>query len=229
MFHDPLLMTKVASSGGGGGGAASIDWMGSAVSTTYQGTFTFNTQPFGAAASDREIMIVIEGDTGYATVSSATIGGVTATISTTVFAASGTAMTLIRAIVPTGASGTVVITWSAYITACVIGIYRVAGRSSPGDAPTGGGSSTGNTAGKSISSLSVAVGGFVIAGRSITSSSTGYTLSGLGTASDADVTSGYCAVRFGHSPIAESAASGSVTFGWDYERFHVVYVWIFGG
>jgi hypothetical protein len=102
-------------------------------------TYTFSGENFGAAASTREIFVGVSWAAGALTrsISSATIGGVAATIqrqtnlSDSVSQSVGAAV--IFAAVPTGTSGDIVITFSGGNTACVIGSYRVIGRTSFSD------------------------------------------------------------------------------------------------
>ncbi len=100
-------------------------------------TYTFSSASLGAVSSKRGIIIPwlsIDGDTGN-TFSSATIGGVSATnhesfvdeiLGPDDFALGG----ILTAVVPTGATGDVVIVLSTSSIACAITVYRIVGYSS---------------------------------------------------------------------------------------------------
>lgn len=88
-------------------------------------TYSFTGVNFGAPSSTRLIVVCIAGyrDNG-GTVASATIGGVTATIHANNSIGNGSIAT-ISAVVPTGTSGTVVISWSILQAATTIDVYAL--------------------------------------------------------------------------------------------------------
>jgi hypothetical protein len=95
--------------------------------TNNQTSYTFSGANLGAAAADREIIIgvVTRGNTTTRTISSASIGGVTADVRAT--AGDGGSFDcafLISANVPTGTTGDVVITFSGGVTKCGLMMYR---------------------------------------------------------------------------------------------------------
>ena len=91
-------------------------------------TYTFAGQNLGSAASDRYIVVaVMSRKAGASTsISSVTVGGVTATIvAQTSNTVSNTSVTGIAiAAVPTGVTGDVVVTFGAATARCAIGLYR---------------------------------------------------------------------------------------------------------
>ncbi len=92
--------------------------------------YTFSTQAVGTPASDRRVVVAVHGGvSGGTTLSSATIGGIAATIilqSTPV----GLTGAIIIASVPTGTTADVVLTWAAEIERCAVSVYRMVGASS---------------------------------------------------------------------------------------------------
>lgn len=93
-------------------------------------TYTFSTQDLGAEAADRYILVGIgwrQAASADRSVSSATIGGVSASIirGSDHVGAGGTA--IIGAEVPTGTTGDVVITFNAGNSRCLIGVARCTG------------------------------------------------------------------------------------------------------
>ena len=96
-------------------------------------SFSFTSQSFGEAASDRYILVAASGrksgGTGTNTgVASMTIGGVSAAQIVTSTSNSANIIQLWGAAVPTGTSGTVAITWNVAQNKCGIGVYKMTGR-----------------------------------------------------------------------------------------------------
>lgn len=125
-------------------------------------TYTFASQNIGAAASDRLVIVAYSSINGNGTgvgISSVTIGGVTATIAHS----SGTNVSagLAWALVPTGTTASIVLTFAIGQTNCVAATYRLTGQQSSTafdtDTPAGGA-----TAARSAS-IDVPAGGCVIA------------------------------------------------------------------
>lgn len=123
-------------------------------------TYTFATQNLGTAASDRYIIVAISGREvggGSATVSSCTIGGVTATINKQA-EANGDQLAMCVANVPTGATGDIVVVWSTGMTDCFIAAYRATSLASTTATDTGS-----STAAAPTYDIDVVAGGFAIA------------------------------------------------------------------
>lgn len=105
-------------------------------STSGATTYTFNTISLGDANTSREIFIIVNWTTTAArTLSSATIGGVTATIASQ---ANGTTSGegCIFASVPTGTTGTIVFTLSGAATRVHFSVFRVVNRINKGQTST---------------------------------------------------------------------------------------------
>lgn len=93
-------------------------------------TYTFPSQNLGTASAGRYIVALIAGSSGTSgrTISSVTIGGVSASQLGFVSEAGSTrASSIWIAAVPTGTTGDVVITWSAGMGRCGVGLYSLTG------------------------------------------------------------------------------------------------------
>lgn len=140
--------------------AVSLAFLQATGSTSDLTTYTFSSQNLGTAASDRYIIVAAscrKADPA-ATLSSATIGGVSATIihqSTR----GGNTVALFAAAVPTGTTGDIVVTWSTGVLRCGIGAYRVTGS----DATTYHDRDVGTEVNNPIATIDVPAGGFAIA------------------------------------------------------------------
>lgn len=106
-----------------------LSFLQSANSTTDTNAYTFSAQNLGAEASDRYIAVTVNGRKAGATtsISSVTIGGVTASIA--VQRANTITNTSIAGIViaavPTGTTGDIVVTFADTLARCAIGVYRI--------------------------------------------------------------------------------------------------------
>lgn len=98
----------------------SSEFRTSVVDATDQTTYTFNNVDIGVAHSTRRVVVAVA---SVSTISSATIGGVSATIHIQV--GSGDQAGLISAVVPTGTTATISITFTAAGLMCGIGVYRL--------------------------------------------------------------------------------------------------------
>lgn len=112
--------------------ASDVSFLQAAEDAADQTTYTFAGQDFGAEASDRYIIVGIgsrDTGSGAKTVDSVTIGGVTATIVRQAQNATtnSTVGALAIAAVPTGLSGSVVVTFSEQMLRCGIGVWRIVG------------------------------------------------------------------------------------------------------
>lgn len=153
------------SAGGGGGGAPSPS--ASFIAVTHgNNTGVFAGVSFGAALSTRRVVVAVHWGEGtiHRSLSSATIGGVAATIHVQrghTGGVTGLGSAIISAAVPTGATGTVDLTFAGAITDCSIGVYRLTGmNSSPTD--TGSDQTTVTTGTLSVT-VTVPTAGIVIA------------------------------------------------------------------
>jgi hypothetical protein len=102
----------------------SLEFRVSAVDATDLTTYTFSTVDIGVADSTRRVIVGVAGAAGAArTLSSATIGGVSATIHTNLSSADHSS--LISVLVPTGTTATIVLTFSGGMISAGIGVYRL--------------------------------------------------------------------------------------------------------
>lgn len=104
-------------------------------------TFTLTTVNFGTAASDRDIFVLASGTRGSSldtSISSATIGGVSATIGmpTPTGATVNAQAFICWATVTSGTSGTAVVTFANAVSNPSFAIFAVTGRNTTGAAPT---------------------------------------------------------------------------------------------
>jgi hypothetical protein len=114
----------------GGDNITALSFIESKTSTADATTYTITGVDFGAADSNRRVVVGFASRSANAghSVSSATIGGITATVLAQHTANVGgghTLVALIAADVPTGASGTVAVTLSNGAVRAIIGVYRI--------------------------------------------------------------------------------------------------------
>lgn len=108
-------------------GAPALTFLQHTENVTPATTFTFAGQNLGAADVTRRIVVAVTwGDAATAaTLSSATIAGVAATLHTPVLGSIAGRCSMISALVPTGTSGSIVINLSGGTPdRCSIGVYR---------------------------------------------------------------------------------------------------------
>jgi hypothetical protein len=121
-------------------------------------SYTFSSQPFGAASSGRVVVVAIGSKIGSGshTISSVTIGGVSASI---LVQRSSSDLTggIVAAVVPTGTTGDVVVNLSTAVAQCGVAIWSSTGL--PGAVAT----DTDSNTDLSALTLNVDPGGFVIA------------------------------------------------------------------
>ncbi len=175
--------------------------------TTDTTTYTFASQNLGAAASDRRIIVCVHTrwGAGTPTLTSVTVGGVTATISVNnsilTGGTQGNRAAIAIAEVPTGTAGNIVVTFSSTMVRCQIGVYRATGIATAA-------SSTGSDVTATLSvTLTAPTDGFVIAAYSDSPPATA-TWSG-------GVSGDYSALveTFLRVQAASAYLSGSVTIG----------------
>jgi hypothetical protein len=142
---------------------------------------TFATQNIGAAHAERIIVCAICADTTPVTLSSATIGGITAAIDVqnddaTEFAA------VISAAVPTGTTATVVLNFANAALDVSIALYRFVGLNS--QTPT---ATTSNDDDPTASTINVSANGFIVGCASFDADTTAITTVGVTENYDADI------------------------------------------
>jgi hypothetical protein len=118
-------------SGIGAAKPTAVAYQAFAGSSIEASSFTFSSQAFGTASSDRVIIVVVTlNHTSTRTISAVTIGGQSATI--LVQQASGDLTCgIVAASVPTGTTGSVVVTPSASCDACGVAIFSSTGLAGP--------------------------------------------------------------------------------------------------
>lgn len=128
--------------------------------------YTFSGVDIGTATSDRRVIVSASANNGTETVSSLTVGGVTADI---IGQSQGGNLTtaLCVAHVPTGTTADIVVTWTGAQLRCGIGWWIATGLSSntPNDSGT-------SNAGPQSISITALEGGFIVAGCACLSATT---------------------------------------------------------
>lgn len=116
-----------------------VIYRGHAESTSDLTTYTFAAQPIGDAAADRRVHVGVGGSQSIRTISSVTIGGVTATQNIQHSGDQASTAAIYTANVPTGTTADVVVVWSGGQQRCGIGIWSSTGLTSDAaiDADTG--------------------------------------------------------------------------------------------
>jgi hypothetical protein len=107
---------------------AEVTFLGSDVGTDNTSSYSWTSVNFGAAASDRFLVVAVYGDAGStnANVNSVTIGGVSASLLGTAVGNGTTAQCQFwGAIVPTGTSGTIAISFSATRASAAYGLWSI--------------------------------------------------------------------------------------------------------
>jgi hypothetical protein len=116
------------------GDPGGLEYLDSDTSTTDLTTYTFSGMDFGDANADRKIIVCIQGHANSArSISSVTIGGVTATelVSQADASVGGHRAAIYGAAVPTGTSGNVVVTFSGSMLRASAHTYRKLGSLTP--------------------------------------------------------------------------------------------------
>jgi hypothetical protein len=147
----------------GGGTPFGITYIGDNSNTTAGATFTFTSQAIGTADPTRIVAVGISHGANLVTVSSVTIGGISATQAPGALqTGSFIATDIWYAAVPTGTTATIVINYSASETRMALVVYSVVGTSSAFSA-AGGQGLTGGGIASLTATLSTPVGGGAIA------------------------------------------------------------------
>lgn len=179
--------------------AASIALTATDLSTADLSTYTFTGKAIGAADAGRYVVVVAGHSAGaQRALTSATIGGVSATTLLTVNGADGfSAVHIIIALVPTGTTATVVLNYNNGVLRVGIAVYRLIDLLN-GTAYAAG-SDTAATSGVVTTTLNVPAGGVAV-GCAVTGDGTAWTWS-AGLTEDSD--------QFPESQIAVSSGSGA--------------------
>ena len=162
MLGSKLLMAAAGAGGGGVVISLTANVVVTANSTNYSGLF--DGIAIGTAADDRVIAVVMSAaraTAGARTVSSCTVGGVSAALVARQTSTNGDAHEIWSAVVPTGTTADIDIVFSSSMGSCGIGVYNIEGADG---APA---SATAVDTGTALSqSLTVPVNGGAIAGGS---------------------------------------------------------------
>lgn len=142
--------------------SAAISATGSASSTGNNTTYTFNNVSIGTAATNRVVVVIVQ---TQATLSTVTVGGISATI------VGSTSCYIAYAVVPTGTTATIVVTHTASTTRCYVDTYRVI----PGFSTTPYASINDSTANTTSSGIAVTAGSVVVLAATNTANNTAIT------------------------------------------------------
>ncbi|MDP6584476.1 MAG: hypothetical protein QF535_07450, partial [Anaerolineales bacterium] len=135
-FNLSYNMTNVTVEGTGDGANVTLNKTGVTVSfiaatddtSNQASTYTFSGQSFGAAAANRQIVVVVQGaHNAGRTVSSMTIGGISAAQINRAGSSTNYPVEIWSAAVPTGASGSIVVVWSGSSNRASIGVWAMYG------------------------------------------------------------------------------------------------------
>lgn len=151
-----MIITPVANAD-----PATVAFITSAISASDLTTYTFSSVSLGTADANRIIIVNIAACAASSgrTISSVTVAGITATqqVFQSAFSTASAESAIYTAAVPTGTTGNIVVTWSAGMLRCGIGVYG--SNTMMSATATATGSSTANPANASIN---VSAGGFVV-------------------------------------------------------------------
>jgi hypothetical protein len=172
--------------------AATVTYVGTNTNTTGASTYTFTSEPVGAAAADRTTVVVVTGIQNSSTNSGAptvTIGGSAATGDVTSIGANAGSARAIAGIYsranPSGTTATIVVTFALAMFECVIYVYNVTGAgavlNTASAAPANGSGAASGTL-----NVNTVTGGGVIAGTMIFDVGTAGPVSWTGVTSNAN-------------------------------------------
>lgn len=186
----------------------SYSYIGHVTSGTNTGTYTFTAASLGTAANNRYIVIVAYGDVPSGTsFTSITVQGITATISVQ---ANGTLQpnAIAIALVPTGTTGDVVVTFSTTQNRAGIDIYRLVDLASGTAFNT---ASAVNAAGSNPTvSLNIPYAGIAIGGAG-TADGASWSWSGLTEDSDYELEAGGNVVSAASTRVTAAVSGQSIT------------------
>ena len=112
-----------------GTAAKVLTYQTSAIDASNLTTYTFSTQSIGTEASDRRVIVGVVGGDSNRTVSTLTVGGVSATFGAR-FQSNNATSEVWVAHVPTGTTGDVVVTWSGSQGRSAISVWSATGLTS---------------------------------------------------------------------------------------------------
>jgi len=149
-------MNKAAQMMLGSVGFKEITYITTASDATDLTTYTFSTQSIGDANSSRKVIVGVHGSINFQTVSTVTVGGISATILVQE-ATLGIVAAIAIAEVPTGTTADVVVTFTGAMDRCAIGIWRAVGSISMTPIDTGS-----STADPGTDTLTSVIGGYCV-------------------------------------------------------------------
>ena len=193
-------------------------------------TYTFNSVSFGAADPTREIFVVFNSGVAAArTVSSVTIGGVAATVCASAFSSASSRLSCAFAAVPTGATGSIVITYSGQAQNCTIGVYRVVNRINKGADTTDfdSNSSGTNVTTLGMSGCTVKQYGFILSTLIKSSTGVATVTGGAGITKDADPAADGFAKPKCSTPIQQAETTPTITYNWTTAGTVAIAAWAF--
>jgi len=124
---------------------------------------SFTSQAFGSADPTRVVIVCATGTAGgAASLSSATIGGVSATIQVQTNGAARGLSAIISAAVPTGTTGTVSLTYNTSVSRIAIGVWSAINMGLPAAATATNGATTTTSSQTQAMPVNVLAGGFAI-------------------------------------------------------------------
>lgn len=220
-----------------GSGAASpaLEYRASYVLTADASSYTFSGCDLGGADATREIFVVISaGGVAANAVSSVTIGGVAASLGTAYYVSGpNTLISVARAVVPSGATGNVVVTLNGSCANAAIAVYRVVNRVASGTGHVDTATATVNSGtSAALTGLDVPAGGFVLSaivwsGGSVSTPALG----GLtGAISASTLIEGSVYGGFGAAPLQAGSSTGAtMTWTWTTSRYADAAAWVFPG
>lgn len=181
--------------------SATVVFTDNAVSSANLTTFTFSSRSLGAAAANRKIVVGVGGAVDTRTVSSLTIGGVSASL--VVQAAATETAEMWQANVPSGTTGDIVVKWSgAQVGGCGIGVWAVYGA-----AAAASNTYTDTNSDPATASIDISANGVAIAYAFQRNGTAGFTCAGLTERFDEAVEAAF-SIHAGASDAFASAQTG---------------------
>jgi hypothetical protein len=147
-----------------------LAYIGNVSSPADQSTYTFSSTALGAADPTRVIVLTVAARGGFPSpdVTSATIGGIAATIDVTYSSVGGDVTQILRAAVPTGTPGTIVVNFNGTVTRTLVGVYSITGYGTVTPVATGGDALNVSSSSMTTAAMTTAAGDLIVAGCSYT-------------------------------------------------------------
>lgn len=211
-----MILANKLQGAGGSSTPLSLTYQGSVTTTSASTTFTYTSAPIGTAASNRLVVVVVGNRWGAGSntlnVNSVVIGGVSATRQ--VVTTSPTIVSIWSAVVPTGTTANVVVTYSQGPLGTSMSVYTIHGGASATAKTTAQAVQSGGTNPISTT-MNVTVKDIVIMGTTADCATSSVTLVGATENVEYDKTSGTRG-QFGAGSIAITATQTGRTFSATY-------------